>query len=150
MEKANNLGLYSDIINSQNNDTNVRRIDMEVLRVTISRSWMDPALFGSNFWSWNESDLSDGGNPPQGQMVGFPTQIILARNIKVFFKNNVPGGAENYAQTQVLKGRGRARRLGNLSLEQGKFNENTASINSDGVQILAFVCQALPKSPNSN
>ncbi len=68
----------------------IARLSVELVRVSIVRSWLNPSVFRSNVWKWSGSKepLSDGQIPPQGSLPAYTTSMILARNFQVELKPN--------------------------------------------------------------
>jgi len=65
-------------------------LDFEMCQAVIVRPWFYPEWFANHGWTlrkgegWTFSDMpSNGGNPPKGEFIGFPTQAIFARNVKI-------------------------------------------------------------------
>ena len=123
-------------VNNPGVDITVSRLEVELTRVEIVRPWMNPSLFKSRFWQWpdNREPLSDGKQQPQGSLPAYATSIVFARNLKI--------------ETQsTSRGLDNLKDLGPLSLQNANVSGSN-SIQSDGMQIIAFICKKLPKSPN--
>jgi len=125
----------------------ISRLTVDLTRVQIVRPWMNPSIFESQFWTWtdNRPPLSDGGQPPQGSLPAYTTAIILARNLKIELQ---PGSEQNAKVVQDIAG-GKSVFWGSFSLQNATVS-GANSIQFEGMQIIAFVCQKLPKSPNPN
>jgi len=130
-----------DKLSSNQTDTSadipVSRLQVDLMRVLIVRPWMNPSLFKSRFWQWADRRdlLSDGTSTPHGSLVAYATAIVFARNLKIELKSG--------SQIEASK----LGSFGPLSLENANVSGSN-SIQADGMQILAFICQKLPKSPN--
>jgi hypothetical protein len=86
-------------VKTQAVDLEIARLSVELIRVPIMRSWLNPSVFRSNLWKWSGSrePLSDGLTPPQGSLPAYTTSMILARNFQVELK---PNSEKN---TQIIK-----------------------------------------------
>jgi hypothetical protein len=63
--------------------SNIQSLSFEFCSVALVRPWFSPAVFNAHFWRFSDPSmqLSDGGNPPQGQWPAYVTGLVLARNI---------------------------------------------------------------------
>jgi len=86
-------------VKTQAVDLEIARLSVELIRVPIMRSWLNPSVFRSNLWKWSGSKepLSDGLTPPQGSLPAYTTSMILARNFQVELKAN------SEKNTQIIK-----------------------------------------------
>lgn len=77
-------------VETQAVDLEIARLSVELVRVSIARSWLNPSVFRSNVWKWSGSrePLSDGQIPPQGSLPAYTTSMILARNFQVDLQPN--------------------------------------------------------------
>ena len=90
-----NVATMSDPANNtQAVDLEIARLSVELVRVPLMRSWLEPGVFSSKLWKWSvgHGPLSDGQNPPNGSLPAYTTSMILARNLEVELK---PGSASN-------------------------------------------------------
>ena len=78
--------------------------------------------------------LSDGGDPPQGQMVGYATELIFARNIAIEFAASPVDDA------------GGELAVGPLSIDPATVEGDRVA--SRGLQLIAFICQRTQRSPD--
>lgn len=61
-------------------------LTVEVARVEVVRTWLDPALLRSRSWRWRDGSrppLSDGRDPASGDLPAYVTGVVLARNLTV-------------------------------------------------------------------
>jgi hypothetical protein len=127
-------------------DGTVARLAIDVARVQIMRPWMSSGVFGSRSWRWPDAraPLSDGATPPKGSLPAYPTAMLLARNLVLELEpsstQHVPTLAERAARGQLS--------LGPLSLASAAPDQGVNGLRSEGLQIIAFLCQRLPKSPD--
>ncbi len=132
-------------------------LTMELTRLPLRRSWFTPGLLTSRSWKFPETDpdpLSDGAIPPHGRMIGYITDFILARNVKVSMDMTTERNSHAASQFSASASVG----WGPFSL-RGGYTRNTSSSTHDfthdnvgfftpGMMIIGFVCQFLPKAPN--
>jgi len=122
---------------AKSQDVSIKRLSLEVARVQIIRPWFAPSVIKSRSWEWGDSGtqpISDGGSPPQGGMVAYATQAIFARNIDIEFA------------VSSVKSVGAVLLAGPLKIDPSSVAGNRAT--SKGMQLIAFICERTPKSPN--
>jgi hypothetical protein len=139
-------------------------LTFDVLRVLIFRPWMDPTVYGSPTWRWNQKstqkelistgDLSNA--TPAGVQPFIAQELLLARNVKL---------AGDW--TSDLKTTYHSERSGGGSVGWGPFSfggsysstydeskdHNQVSTNgivSPSVQIIGMLVDVLPKTPNGD
>ncbi len=124
----------------------VSSLSVELIRVPIIRPWLNVGLFNSRAWRFpdNRKPLSDGNKTPQGSLVAYTNSIIFIRNLQIKLDS------EATDNSSVLKDieSGKLTSLGIFSLDKPMVASDSQSIKSEGMQIIAFACQKLPKSPN--
>lgn len=124
----------------------VLHLSVELARARVVRPWMDPALFRSRIWKLDHGEpLSDGGRPPRGRLVAYVSAVILARKLDALLVDATAGRA--------LLARGQAEgdaapSLGCFSLEGASVDRSCGAIRAPGMQIIAYLCQLLPRSPD--
>ena len=116
----------SSAVETQALDLEIARLSVEIIRVPIVRSWLNPSVFRSNFWKWSRGrePLSDGQNPPQGSLPAYTTSMILARNFEVELK---PGSEKNAQIISKLQ-QGKLLLVGPLPLRPLPKNINPNSV----------------------
>ncbi|MEN2399059.1 hypothetical protein GKZ90_0004690 [Flavobacterium sp. MC2016-06] len=137
----------------------------ELMRVTVTRPWMNPLLFNSKAWKFSpnapESEYSSGGSivediRPVGAFVTLPTTYILARNVEVIgqFTDRVQEILKRNVEASATVGIGPFSISGRVSYGgkehkiQGSIEGNKIKIND--IQIIAVISEVLPKLPNPN
>lgn len=135
----------------------------ELMRVTINRPWMNPLLFNSRAWKFDQTapaaQYSSGGSIdnviiPKGPFVSLPTTAILARNVKIVGKLTK---TEEDIVSEAINGRaslgigpfsitGRVNYNDRTEKISGSIAGNTIEIND--TQIIAAISQVLPQLPN--
>jgi len=139
------------------------RFSCELMRVTLTRPWMNPLVFNSRAWKFNPSagtaEYSSGGSiaddiVPQGPFVSLPTTIILARNVKIIgkFQDTVEEMVKTAINGEASLGIGPFSITGRVSYNdethkiKGSIAGNTIEIKD--TQIIASISQVLPRLPN--
>ncbi|HUY46694.1 MAG TPA: hypothetical protein VMV92_13320 [Streptosporangiaceae bacterium] len=137
----------------------------KLLRVSLDRSWMNPLIFGSRAWRWSKSspvfgvDLSTGadiagGVAPTGEMTALPTAAILCKDlsIKGSFDNTVVDQFRREINAEASVGIGPFTVSGRFAMTDEKKTVKgsiaTNGIEAKDVQVIALVCQLVPKCPN--
>jgi hypothetical protein len=135
----------------------------ELMRITISRNWMNPLLFNSRAWQFDKAapvgKYSTGGSierriVPTGAFVTIPTTAILARNVEIEgkFQDTVEERMKREIAADASIGIGPFSISGKVSYRdevhkvKGTISENKISIKD--TQIIAVVSQVLPELPN--
>jgi hypothetical protein len=137
----------------------------KLLRVSLDRPWMNPLVLSSRAWRWAPgtptygSQFSTGADiasdvAPTGTMTVIPTAAILSKDLLV--KGNFTDTIVKQMNT-AIKAKASVG-IGPFSIS-GRFNmaDHSGSqtgviannqISAPDVQIVAFVCEVLPKSPD--
>jgi len=122
-------------------------LSVELKRVKVTRPWMDPALFGAHTWMLKEDAgfiLVSTGNPADqapGVMPIMITGLLLARKLSLTgYGTRDPGrlGPFDLGGTQP----------GRPAMAHRRIQTSAgAAIEVPDPQIVAFICQVVPKSP---
>jgi hypothetical protein len=69
----------------------VDSVSFEYRSVALTRPWFRPALFRARFWRLGTSggELSDGGNPPQGECPAYIAALVFARNVTIQYRQQM-------------------------------------------------------------
>lgn len=135
----------------------------ELMRVTLTRPWMNPLLFNSRAWKFSPSapaaEYSSGGSivediKPIGPFVTLPTTYILARNVEIIgsFTDTVEETLARNVEASATVGIGPFSISGRVTYGQteekirGAVQRNLIRI--ENAQIIASISQVLPKLPN--
>ncbi len=149
---------YSSQSKTYNSDSNNLNIDVELVKIPIRRSWFDGGIFKSRGWQFdpniNRDLLSDGGQPPKGTLIGYCTSIIVARNLNLYM--DLSSTRDSYVASQfsssMKAGWGPFSIRGNYTrstqASTHNFSFDSGAISCPGMQIIAFVNELLPLSPN--
>jgi hypothetical protein len=149
-------------VNTSQESLDKLSISFEVKRVLIDRPWLDASVFRSKKWTWKdpaETPISYGHFNTtlrlfEGRMPLLPTSIVLIRKVKL---------SSNWGSTvanEIRTGMGAAGGFsfgpfsiggsyGNSSHDSSQRVQVTdAGIEIPDVQIIGWICDILPKSPN--
>jgi hypothetical protein len=142
-------------------NTNGLEVIVELIQVPILRGWLDSWIFSSDGWKGGTTiggpgSVSNGQYPLEGQMPLYPTSMILARNLRVRMDMTSSENKSYHSKTttEVSVGWGPFSVRGNYSSsydsESHDFESTAEGLKSNGAQIIAFICDVLPKCPNPN
>ncbi len=144
------------------------RAELEFTQVPIIRPWFKPGFFAMRGWTldqlWDlnyDKKVSDGGEgkadgKPDGRLVAYPITALFVRNVT--FRLDESDSHMNYVNKQVSGG-GKVG-WGPFSLggsyshgsEQFDFTSHGegGAIRIPGMQLIGFINNIIPKSPNPN
>jgi hypothetical protein len=144
-------------------------LGFEITQVPIVRPWLKTAFLTSKSWRFDQSNLeakgemlSDGGKPPKGNLVAYPTSIIFIRNLSLFMgkssgfdefnskyqSSSVNGGGYATFGGFYLGGsHGSGSGIGS-SESNYHYDSKSQTMTVPGTQIIGFRCHVLPKSPD--
>jgi hypothetical protein len=137
------------------------RMSFEIAQVMISRPWLYPEFFKNQGWTlrkgegWMYDEMpSDGGDPPKGNFIGYPTSVIFARNINI---QSAELASHFESQSSQVSGGGSVgwgpfRLSGSYGSAESsrKFSSEAdgQSLRVPGMQIIGFVNHKISKAPN--
>lgn len=139
-------------------DSSDFKMEFSIVQVPIGRPWMSPEFLSNTAWRWMPNsgmkELSDGKNPASGQMISYPTTAIFIKDIKITsrdmssFDSSISktingGGSVGWGPFRIG---GTHKQSSTEKTTKYKRDKNTLTI--EGMQLIAFKCFALPKSPN--
>lgn len=75
MERFNPLATLGDQL--------IERVSFERSTLIILRSWFDQSIFNERFWDLPGTTISDGLDPPGGELPGVISKLILLRNLRL-------------------------------------------------------------------
>lgn len=167
-----NFGLFSigasakgsKIQVSTNQKSSRFRASLEFTQVPIVRPWFDPGFFSMRGWTLDKlwdlnfsgKKVSDGAAKPSGRLVAYPVTALFVRNVRFTFDE--ADSQTNYVKSQVSGGGsvgwGPFRVGGSYShgseRRDLKFHAEGGSIVIDGMQLIGFLNNIVPQSPNPN
>jgi hypothetical protein len=139
-------------------DSSNLSLSVQLIQLPLTRPWMRPEIFWSRGWRWSSSGpstpVSDGKTPPQGLMALYPTSMVVAKNldIKLDMTNERNQSSWSKIDTKASVGWGPFSISGNYSRADSQstsnFTKSSTGITVPGAQIIAYVCEVLPLSPN--
>lgn len=128
----------------------------KIAQVFISRPWFSLDFLLNNSWDWDEKNpLSDGEKPvPQGQMIGFPTSAIFVKDVEIksssikqtfdeVEKKLSAGGSIGWGPFRLG-----AKHNSSSKETHTTFDEKTGTMKIEGMQLLAYKCFRMPKTPD--
>lgn len=149
---------YAEQKSHYRSDGKISGLEVQLIRVPIRRSWWDPTIFWDRGWKFDPQIsnliLSDGKIPPSGEMPSYPTAMIVAKQLKLGIE--MTSEENNHVATQFSAsgsvGWGPFSVRGNYSRNTEKkthdFTKTAAGLEAPGMQVIGFVCELLPKSPD--
>lgn len=141
-------------------DTSNFSLKVEIAKIPLRRTWMDAGVFFSRAWMFDEEmypeseHLSNGEIPPTGTMVAYPSSILVARNLELSI--DMTSEQNSYSHEKITgsarAGWGPFSVKGNYYKETSRqthdFVSDHKGIKAQGMQIIGFINQPLPKCPN--
>lgn len=137
----------------------------KLMRVSLDRPWMNPLVLSSRAWRWAPgtplygTKFSTGADiasdvAPTGQMTVIPTAAILSKDLVVTgnFTDTIVKELNTRIKANASVGIGPFSIAGHFNMSDhsgsqvGTIADN--KITAPDVQIVAFVCEVLPKSPD--
>lgn len=131
-------------------------LTFELIELPIVRPWLDESFLTNDRWRFPEGaePLSDGEEPPGGSMPAIPERVVLAKNVKLHFRDanrvlkraeDEHGGKAGLALGPIVLG-GKAKRATSSVESERSVEEET--ITSPDTQIVGFRCRLLPRTPD--
>lgn len=127
----------------------VSRLSVDIIRVEVVRPWFDPRVFRSRTWTYPSDALLLGADLPpspaepysDGQadasLPCYVTEVLIARNLQISLEGDsesAPAAGNHVA-------------LGPFDLKES-VKGGVNSMQVKGMQIIGFICRALPKFPD--
>ncbi len=136
----------------------------EFTQVPICRPWFEPGFFAMRAWTlddtWNlnydKKPVSDGAAKPAGRLVAYPVSALFVRNVSMsasgmsrhseFVKKATQaGGRVGYGPFHV----GGSYSAGSEKRDSEAHIQGD-SLTIDGLQLIGFINNIIPKAPNTN
>jgi hypothetical protein len=85
-------------------DPSIDSMSFEYRSVAVIRPWFRPALFKARFWRLGTAggELSNGGNPPQGDCPAYIVALVFARNVTIQHRQQTGARAEKLENPGTL------------------------------------------------
>lgn len=139
-------------------------LEFELLRVAIIRPWLDGAVFRSQTWQWQPGSnyagklISDGADvdsavTPKGLMPLLPTELILARNVKLTanWSTDIKNTFEQSTTSTVRAGwgpfSGSYSRTDTSSSADSSVKVSGNTVTFEKPQIIGYLVEVVPGSP---
>jgi hypothetical protein len=148
------------------NNTNNFSLKMSVTQIPLLRpKWFDPWFLRSEFWRFNPNSIegqnkalvSDGGNPPNGLLVGWPTKALFVRDVEIGLEE-LKDETSELVQTLKAEGKGGwgfgVLNLGgsyerNKEEKKHKMELSQGKLKVEGMQLAGLLIEPMgKKSPN--
>lgn len=136
-------------------------VKFDLTQVIITRPWFFPEFFKNQGWNlipgqgWEfDSMPSNGAEPPKGMFIGYPTAALFARNIEITSAElaNAYSADSTSVNANASAGWGPFRVRGGYRSDSSntKFRSRVEgeTLKVQGMQIIGFINQLLPKAPN--
>lgn len=136
-------------------------LSVELAQAVVVRPWFYPEFFLSKGWLLRQGEgwtfdevLSDGATPPKGLFIGYPTQIVFARNLRIRSTEFASAFRDTRSHVGVTGsvGWGPFRVSGGYSHDEHdtkmEVTDDGATISAPGMQIIGFVNHALGRTPD--
>ncbi|MDH3779436.1 MAG: hypothetical protein OES15_01135 [Nitrosopumilus sp.] len=148
---------------TKNKTTNFKA-SLEFVQIPILRAWFDPGFFSMRAWTLDKlwdlnfegKKVSDGEIQPQGRLVAYPVIALFVRNVSFTFDD----AEEEIKALKEKIGGGGSLGWGPLKIggryEKGKETKDVHShtengeVKIDGLQLIGFINNLIPKAPNPN
>lgn len=155
--KANgNAGSTKDSLD-KSMETGDFEMKFKITQATLGRGWFDADFLINGLWDWDTKvygRLSDGGNPPEGRLIAYPTTAVFIKDVEIKSSsmkdiyNEVnrtlkEGGSVGWGPFKIS-----ANHSQNSKEVKTNFDEKANTLRIEGMQLIAFKCLALPKAPN--
>lgn len=120
----------------------ISQLSVDLIKLPIMRPWFNPGIFKNKSWKWPDGRdvLSDGAATPHGRLPAYITALVFARNLEIQLEPN--------SQFIDMMNAGKLKALGPLALNQATVTHELNSIKAEGMQIIAFICEKLPRTPD--
>ena len=139
------------------------RAEFEFTQAPICRPWFDPGFFWMRSWTldkqWDltfNGTVSDGGETPAGRLVAYPVSALCVRNVKLTSSNwsshasfldqaISAGGSGGYGPFRI----GGSYQSGTQE-RKTKTHIDGDTLSIDGIQLIGFINNLIPKCPNTH
>lgn len=136
---------------------------LEFTQVPIARPWFDPGFFFMRSWTldktWDltyDKKVSDGAEKPDGRLVAYPITALFVRNVRLamseterhsdYVKKSIDaGGFVGYGPFRLGGSYGSGSEKNDMT-----FHQEGGSLVIPEIQLIGFVNNLIPQSPNPN
>lgn len=137
-------------------ETSDFEMKFKITQATLGRGWFDADFLTNGLWNWDTDYgmLSDGEVPPQGNLIAYPTTAVFIKDIEI--KSSALKDLHKDIQSTLDAGGsvgwGPIKFAANHHQDskdiKNNFDDKTNTLRIEGMQLIAFKCFALPKTPN--
>jgi len=148
---------------AQNQKTTNLRCTLWFSQVPVCRPWFEPGFFMMRGWTldklWDlnwDKKVSDGAQKPVGRLVAYPITALFVRDVKMTFDEN--DAQAKYVNSKIKAGArvgwGPFSAGGSYSRGHEKSDQHAhwegGKVEIPGLQLIGFINNVFPKSPNPN
>ena len=129
----------------------------KITQAMLGRGWFSPEFLTNQCWDWDQKIhgvLSDGQPAPKGHLPAYATTAIFIKDIEIkssaldtmnsTIEAHVKAGASVNWGPFKLSG---AHNTDDKKVESG-YDKKTQTLKIKGMQLIAFKCHKLPKTPD--
>lgn len=138
-------------------DTDDFEIRFKITQATICRGWFEASFLTNGLWDWDKEAygmLSDGEPEPKGKLIAYPTIAVFIKDIEIkssaikdiYSEINSTlkvGGSIGWGPFKIGGSHSQ-----NSKEVKTRYDEDSAILHVEGMQLIAFKCFALPKTPD--
>ena len=149
---------HTDTVHHDSCNTRNYKVSFDLIQIPLVRPWLNPMLFMNHAWRLQQGGaiLSDGNPLPStgGTLPLLPTSLLVARNLSVSLDMTDEDNTSYRSETNTKGTVG----WGLFSLRGGydkvssggthDYKSSDDGIKCSGMQVIGFVCDIVPKSPN--
>lgn len=129
----------------------------KITQAVLGRGWFSPEFLTNQCWDWDQSQygiLSDGESVAQGRLPAYTTTAIFIKDIEI--KSSALDSMNSTIETHVKTGASvnwgpfrlaDAHNTDNKKMESS-YDKKTQTLKIKGMQLIAFKCHKLPKTPD--
>lgn len=152
-------GSYAETKTYSRSNTSGFDLTVDLIQVPILRPWMSAWIFSSRGWKGTgplkaDGSVASGDYPLAGFMPMLPTTMIVARKLRVNVNMESVENRSFHSETNTSAsiGWGPFSLRGNYSKtvdnSSHDYKSDASGVSCDGAQIIGFICDIFPKSPN--
>lgn len=156
--KADADGKHSSDSLNKKMETSDFEMQFKLTQIPLGRAWFASDFLTNEAWDWKDPTahkaLSDGKNPPNGSLISYPTTAIFIKDVTIkssvmkdisdeISKATSGGGSVGWGPFSLS-----ARHSQQSKEINTHFDTATNTLTIEGMQLFAFKCFALPKTPD--
>jgi hypothetical protein len=139
------------------------KISFKFVQIPVIRPWFEPAFFSNRAWtldkSWDlafDKPVSDGKERPAGRLIAYPVSALFVKDVEIGFLE-VESASKYISSTvnaEINVGFGPFLVGGGYSSSnakaEAKLDVTNGKLTIKGIQLIGFVNNFVPRSPNLN